>query len=85
MNSKLMFLILGVSALSVSAFAGERVKIWPEGLMPNAQKHQIAAMTDEKVKGTEPYIEWFELDAAPDYENVVNSMEQRLVEKFKLV
>ena len=32
-----------------------------------------------------PYIEWFELDAAPDYENVVNSMEQRLVEKFKLV
>ena len=32
-----------------------------------------------------PYIEWFELDAAPDYENVVNSMEQTLVEKFKLV
>ena len=31
------------------------------------------------------YIEWFELDAAPDYENVVNSMEQTLVEKFKLV
>lgn len=66
MNSKLMFLILGVSALSVSAFAGERVKIWPEGLMPNAQKHQIAAMTDEKVKGTEPYIEWFDPPKNPN-------------------
>ena len=32
-----------------------------------------------------PYIEWYELDAEPDYENVVNSMEQTLVEKFKLV
>lgn len=32
-----------------------------------------------------PYIKWYELSAEPDYENVVNSMEQTLVEKFKLV
>ena len=32
-----------------------------------------------------PYIHWYELDAEPNYENVVNSMEQTLVEKFKLV
>lgn len=32
-----------------------------------------------------PYIQWYELDAEPNYENVVNSMEQTLVEKFKLV
>ena len=32
-----------------------------------------------------PYIHWYELDAEPNYEIVVNSMEQTLVEKFKLV
>lgn len=32
-----------------------------------------------------PYINWYELDAEPNYEIVVNSMEQTLVEKFKLV
>ena len=32
-----------------------------------------------------PYIKWYELDAEPNYEIVVNSMEQTLVEKFKLV
>lgn len=32
-----------------------------------------------------PYIQWYELTAEPNYENVVNSMEQTLVEKFKLV
>ncbi|MBQ7882753.1 MAG: tRNA (adenosine(37)-N6)-dimethylallyltransferase MiaA [Phascolarctobacterium sp.] len=32
-----------------------------------------------------PYIQWYALDAEPNYENVVNSMEQTLVEKFKLV
>ena len=32
-----------------------------------------------------PYIQWYELDAEPNYENVVTSMVQTLVEKFKLV
>ena len=32
-----------------------------------------------------PYIQRYELTAEPNYENVVNSMEQTLVEKFKLV
>ncbi len=32
-----------------------------------------------------PYIEWFELDAEPNYEFVVKRMSETLVEKFKLV
>lgn len=66
MNTKLLFAILGVSALAASAFAGERVKIWPKGLMPSFQPHQIAAMTDEKEKGNEPYLEWFDPPAKPN-------------------
>ncbi len=32
-----------------------------------------------------PYIEWFELDAEPNYEFVVKRMSETLVEKFKLL
>lgn len=32
-----------------------------------------------------PYINWFELEAEPDYEFVVKRMSETLVEKFKLV
>ena len=38
-----IFSVLGASAL-------ERVPVWPKGKMPNAQSHQIAAMTDEAGK-----------------------------------
>ena len=47
--------------------AGERVPLWPEGKMPDAQPHQIAAMLDEAQKSgfkaeehRMPYLEWFE-------------------------
>ena len=52
--------------LCLGAVAGERMKIWPEGRMPDAQPHQIAAMTDEKEKGKEPYLEWFDPPAKPN-------------------
>ena len=52
--------------LGLGAVAGERMKIWPEGRMPDAQPHQIAAMTDEKEKGKEPYLEWFDPPAKPN-------------------
>ena len=59
----LLFLSLGLSAW-------EREAIWPAGKMPDSQKHQIAAMTDEAGQpGFKPeahrtaYLEWFE---APD-------------------
>lgn len=42
-------------------FAGEREFIWPQEKMPNRQPHQIAALTDEAKKGTEPYLEWYDV------------------------
>lgn len=58
-------LLLAAPLARVSA--GERVYLWPEGKMPDAQKHQIAAMTDESTKKDfdrashlQPYIEWFD-------------------------
>ena len=55
---------------TLSAFALEREPIWPKGKMPDAQGHQIAAMTDvsrsegfKPDKYRAPYIEWYE---APD-------------------
>ena len=52
---------------SLTASAGEREYIWKMGKMPNNQKHQIAAMTDEsKAKGFNAeknriaYIEWYD-------------------------
>lgn len=50
--------------------AGERETIWPKGKMPDSQKHQIAAMTDEaSAKGFNPdkhrvaYLDWFDAPA----------------------
>ena len=48
-----------------SAFA-EREYIWPEGKMPDAQDHQIAAMTNEKKKGRFPYLDWFPSPEKPN-------------------
>lgn len=57
----------------LSAGAWERETIWPKGKMPDAQSHQIAAMTDEAgLENFKPdkhrtaYLEWFE---APAKEN----------------
>ena len=39
---------LSFSLLTVFLLAAqERVAVWPKGKMPDAQAHQIAAMTDE--------------------------------------
>ena len=66
MNMKKFFgLLLMFSVLQLSAL--EREPIWPKGKMPDAQKHQIAAMTNEVEKeGFNPdkfrtaYLEWFD-------------------------
>jgi len=50
-----MLLAALLAALSAAA---EREFIWPEGKMPDAQPHQVAAMTDEKEKGAAPYLDW---------------------------
>lgn len=59
---RILFLAL---AMPFAAFA-ERELIWPDGKMPDAQPHQIAAMTDVSKKNEfnadewrHPYIEWF--------------------------
>lgn len=66
---KKLFLLLGL-LLSLNAFAFERETIWPKGKMPDAQGHQIAAMTDEAEtpgfnadKHRVAYIEWFDKPA----------------------
>ena len=50
--------------------AWERQTIWPKGKMPDAQNHQIAAMTDEARsenfkadKHRVPYLEWYDAPA----------------------
>ena len=57
-----------LAAFCAAAFAApaEREKIWPDGRMPDAQPHQIAAMTDEKEKGKDPYLDWCPAPANPN-------------------
>ncbi len=64
--SRTLFSILCL-CYALGAFAFERERIWPKGKMPDAQIHQIAAMTDESrqkdfkpVKHRDPYLEWFD-------------------------
>ena len=53
--------------VSLTLSAWERETVWPKGKMPDAQDHQIAAMTDEAerddfkaAKHRTAYLEWFE-------------------------
>lgn len=62
--------------ICINLHAGERETIWPKGKMPNAQAHQIAAMTDESKrddfnpdKNRIAYIEWFEAPAKEVHNN----------------
>lgn len=55
------------------AGAQQRVPVWPQGMMPDPQGHQIAAMTSEvAAEGFRaddyrtPYLEWFEKPARPN-------------------
>ena len=64
-----LLLILAVLPLS----AQERMPVWPEGRMPDAQGHQIAAMTDESGRADfnpdqhrVAYLEWFDKPADPN-------------------
>ena len=66
---KRAILILSVF-VSLTLSAWERESIWPKGKMPDAQDHQIAAMTDEAgrddfkpAKHRTAYLEWFEAPA----------------------
>lgn len=67
--------ILSVLLLLVSLQLGawERQSVWPKGKMPDAQSHQIAAMTDvSRAEGFNPdkyrmpYLEWFEKPSNPN-------------------
>ena len=52
-------------AVAFAAFA-EREFIWPDGKMPDAQDHQIGAMTNEKEKGKFPYLDWGPVPEKPN-------------------
>ena len=54
-------ILTGVVLAAMAAAAGEREYIWPKDRMPDRQAHQIAALTDEKEKGTEPYLDWYDV------------------------
>jgi len=54
---RMALVAFGAVGFAGAAFA-ERVNIWPEGKMPDVQPHQIAAMTNEKEKGKDPYVDW---------------------------
>ena len=65
---RILFFVSVFYALCVGAW--ERESVWPKGKMPDAQKHQIAAMTDEtssdKFNADDhrvAYLEWFEKPA----------------------
>ena len=66
MELKHLILFCGVFS-TLNIFAWERETIWPKGKMPDAQPHQIAAMTDETGsdkfnadKHRVAYLEWFD-------------------------
>jgi len=63
-----LLLLSFINCFAVWAF--ERETIWPKGKMPDAQDHQIAAMTDESGlpgfkadKHRTAYLEWFDAPA----------------------
>lgn len=66
-------LVFALMLVSMGSFAAQRETIWPKGKMPDAQEHQIAAMTDEAgAKGFKAdkhrvaYLEWQEAPAQPN-------------------
>jgi len=72
---KRIIILLLAASYSLCGFAGEREAVWPKGRMPDAQEHQIAAMTDEAGReGFRParhrtaYLEWFDAPA-PEVRN----------------
>ena len=73
MKTKKISMLAVAFLVSFAAWAGERMKIWPDGKMPDAQPHQIGAMMDEaKAPGFVadehrfPYLEWYDKPANPN-------------------
>lgn len=69
---RISLIILG-AFLMLSASAVEREAVWPKNKMPDAQSHQIAAMTDEAgadgfkaEKHRTAYLEWFDAPSRPN-------------------
>ena len=67
---KKLLIIYSWLLVAVSAFAGERVALWPEGKIPDFQAQQIAATTQEvqapgfkAAEHTMPYLDWYEAPA----------------------
>ena len=65
MNSRFKAVILALAAFGALSAPAEKVYLWPEGLMPDAQPGQIAAMTDVSTapgfnpdEWRRPYIDW---------------------------
>ena len=68
---RILFLL--AFACSLMGYSWERQSVWPKGKMPDAQEHQIAAMTNETgAEGFKPekfrtaYLEWFEKPEKPN-------------------
>lgn len=68
---KQIILLFACAIFAINTHAWERKTIWAPGSMPDAQKHQIAAMTDEAnepgfdaKKHRVAYLEWFDAPAA---------------------
>ncbi len=59
---KRLLLVLALFALC-GAWANEIQYLWPKDRMPDRQAHQVAALTDEKNPGTEPFLEWYDRPA----------------------
>ena len=66
-------MLLGVFCAVAFVALAEREYIWPDGKMPDAQPHQIAAMTDvSRVKGfnsdewRQPYLDWCKAPEKPN-------------------
>lgn len=64
---KKIIAIITLALLTANLYAGVREKVWPKGKMPDAQEHQIGAMTNESEqpgfnpdKNRTPYLEWFD-------------------------
>ena len=70
---RIFTLLFAAAGIAGAALAGEHIYLWPDGKMPDAQPHQIAASTeDTRAKGFKadewrrPYIEWCEAPAKPN-------------------
>lgn len=70
MKYKKLLLFSACILFTLSVCAYERETIWPKGKMPDAQPHQIAAMTDEAGKpgfkadkNRVAYLEWYDAPA----------------------